>query len=53
MVLLDRSKKPVILTQAGEVVAERARDVVKMFNSVYKDMALLKGNRVGRAAAGQ
>ena len=42
VVLLDRSKKPVILTQAGEVVAERARDVVKMFNSVYEDVAVLK-----------
>ena len=41
VVLLDRSKKPVILTQAGEVVAERARDVVKMFNSVYEDVLRL------------
>lgn len=47
VVLLDRSKKPVILTQAGEVVAERARDVVKMFNSVYEDVAVLKGTVSG------
>lgn len=35
------------MTQAGEVVAERARDVVKMFNSVYEDVAVLKGTVSG------
>lgn len=43
VILLDRSKKPVILTQAGHVVVERARDVLKMYNTVYEDVAALKG----------
>ncbi len=51
VVLLDRTKKPVMLTQAGEVVAERARDAVKTFHSIYEDVAVLK-DRVRRAAAG-
>ncbi len=47
VVLLDRSKKPVMLTQAGGVVVKRARDVMKMYNSVYEDVAVLKGNVSG------
>ncbi len=47
VVLLDRSKKPVMLTQAGAVVVERARDVLKTYNSVYEDVAVLKGNVSG------
>lgn len=47
IILLDRSKKPVVLTQAGHVVVERARDVMKMYNSVYEDVAVLKGNVSG------
>jgi LysR family hydrogen peroxide-inducible transcriptional activator len=47
VVLLDRSKKPVMLTQAGGVVVERARDVIKTYNSVFEDVAVLKGNVSG------
>lgn len=47
VILLDRSKKPVLLTQAGKVVVERARDVIKTFNSVYEDVAVLKGTVSG------
>lgn len=47
VILLDRSKKPVMLTQAGKVVVDRARDVMKMYNSVYEDVAVLKGNISG------
>ncbi len=47
VVLLDRTKKPVMLTQAGEVVAERARDAVKTFHSIYEDVAVLKGTVSG------
>lgn len=47
VILLDRSKKPVMLTQAGEVVVRRAREVIKAFNSLYEDVAVLKGTVSG------
>lgn len=47
IMLLDRSKKPVVLTQAGAVVAERAREAIRMFNTVYEDVAVLKGSVSG------
>ena len=47
VILLDRTKKPVMLTQAGEVVVARAREVMKMFNYVYEDVANLKGTVKG------
>jgi len=47
VILLDRSKKPVVLTQAGAVVAARAREVVRAYNSVYEDVAALKGTVSG------
>ena len=47
VILLDRSKKPVMLTQAGKIVVERARDVIRTFNLVYEDVAALKGTVSG------
>ena len=47
VILLDRSKKPVMLTQAGEVVANRAREVLKVYHQVYEDVEMLKGNVTG------
>lgn len=47
VMLLDRSKKPVMPTQAGEVVVSRAREVIKTYNSVYEDVAVLKGTVSG------
>lgn len=47
VILLDRSKKPVMVTQAGEVVVRRAREVIKMYHSVYEDVAALKGTVSG------
>lgn len=52
VILLDRSRKPVVLTQAGEVVVERAREVVKTFSYVYEDVAMLKGNVSGQLRLG-
>ena len=34
VVLLDRSKKPVIPTEAGEVVLEQARETIKAYNYI-------------------
>lgn len=43
VILLDRSKKPVMLTQAGEVVVRCAREAIKTFNSLFEEVAALKG----------
>ena len=40
VVLLDRSKKPVIPTEAGEVVLEQVRETLKEYNSIREDMHL-------------
>ena len=34
VVLLDRSKKPVIPTEAGEVVLEKARETLTAYNGI-------------------
>ena len=43
MVLLDRSKKPVIPTEAGAVVLEQARETLKAYNYIREAVAELKG----------
>lgn len=52
VILLDRTKKPVMMTQAGEVVVARAREVLKMFRQVYEDVEILKGNVTGQLRLG-
>lgn len=52
VILLDRTKKPVMLTQAGEVVVERAREVLKTYRHVYEDVEMLKGNVSGQLRLG-
>ena len=39
--LLDRSKKPVIPTEAGEVVLEQARETIKAYNYIREAVAEL------------
>ena len=41
VVLLDRSKKPVIPTEAGEVVLEQARETIKAYNYIREAVAEL------------
>ena len=43
VVLLDRSKKPVIPTEAGEVVLEQARETIKAYNYIKEAVSELKG----------
>lgn len=43
VVLLDRSKKPVIPTEAGDVVLERARETLRAYNNIRESVAELKG----------
>ena len=43
VVLLDRSRKPVIATDAGEVVIRQAREAIKSFKMVRESVADLRG----------
>ena len=52
VVLLDRSKKPVIATEAGEVVLERARETLRAYDNIRESVAELKGEIAGRLRLG-
>ena len=52
VVLLDRSKKPVIPTEAGEVVLERARETLRAYSNIKESVAELKGETAGRLRLG-
>lgn len=47
IVLLDRTKKPVIPTQMGRVVIENARQAIKAFNYVKESVNEIKGEVAG------
>ena len=47
LVLLDRTKKPVIATQAGRVVIENARQAIRAFNYVKESVNELRGEVSG------
>ncbi len=52
VVLLDRSKKPVIPTAAGEAVLAQARETLKEYNSIKEVVAQMKGETSGRIRLG-
>lgn len=52
VVLLDRSKKPVIPTEAGEAVLVQVREALKEYNSVKEVVQQLKGEMSGRLRLG-
>ncbi|CVI66544.1 hydrogen peroxide-inducible genes activator [Alistipes sp. CHKCI003] len=52
VVLLDRSKKPVIPTEAGEVVLSRARETIKAYNCIRESVAELKDETAGKLRLG-
>lgn len=52
VILLDRSKKPVIPTEVGRVVLEQAREAVRVYNSVRESVAEFKGQVAGRLRLG-
>ncbi|MGN0007447.1 MAG: LysR substrate-binding domain-containing protein [Alistipes sp.] len=52
VMLLDRSKKPVIPTKAGEAVIEQAREALKEYNSIKEVVARMKGETSGRIRLG-
>lgn len=47
VVLLDRSRKPVIPTDAGEVVIRQAREAIKSFRMVRESISDLRGEVAG------
>lgn len=52
VVLLDRSKKPVIPTEAGKAVLEQIRTVLKEFNTIREVVAEMKGETAGKMRLG-
>lgn len=52
VVLLDRSKKPVIPTEAGEAVLAQARETLREYNSIKEVVARIKGEMSGRMRLG-
>lgn len=52
VVLLDRSKKPVIPTEAGEVVLEKARETLRAYDCIKESVSELKGEMSGRLRLG-
>ena len=52
VVLLDRSKKPVIPTEAGNVVITQAQETLKAYNTIRESVAELKGETAGKIRLG-
>jgi LysR family hydrogen peroxide-inducible transcriptional activator len=52
VILLDRTKKPVIPTEAGEVVIRNAREAIKSYNYVRESVNELKGEISGTLRLG-
>ncbi len=52
VILLDRSKKPVIPTEAGAVVIAQAQETLKAYNSIRESIAELKGETAGKLRLG-
>ncbi|MDR2891095.1 MAG: LysR family transcriptional regulator [Alistipes sp.] len=52
VILLDRTKKPVIPTEAGEVVIRNAREAVRSYDYVRESVAELKGEISGTLRLG-
>ena len=52
VVLLDRSKKPVIPTEAGEAVLSQVREALKEYNSIKEVVQQLKGEMSGTLRLG-
>lgn len=52
VVLLDRSKKPVVPTEAGEVVLREVRETLRAFNYIREAVSELKGETSGKLRLG-
>ena len=52
VILLDRSKKPVIPTEAGALVIAQAQETLKAYNYIRESVAELKGETAGKLRLG-
>ena len=52
VILLDRSKKPVIPTEAGAVVIAQAQETLKAYNTIRESVAELNGETAGKLRLG-
>jgi LysR family hydrogen peroxide-inducible transcriptional activator len=52
VILLDRSKKPVIPTEAGAVVIAQAQETLRSYNYIRESIAELKGVTAGKLRLG-
>lgn len=52
VVLLDRSKKPVVPTQMGAIVIEKAKEALLAYNNIKESVAELKGSVAGKIRLG-
>ena len=52
VMLLDRSKKPVVPTEAGEVVLAQAREALREYNSIKEVVSQFKGEIAGKIRLG-
>ncbi len=52
VILLDRTRKPVIPTEAGEVVLEQVRRTIMAFQNIKESVAELKGEITGKLRLG-
>lgn len=52
VVLLDRSHKPVIPTEAGYVVIREAKETIMAYNNIRESVAELKGETIGKLRLG-
>jgi LysR family hydrogen peroxide-inducible transcriptional activator len=52
VVLLDRTKKPIIPTTVGEVVIENAREALRSYNYIRESVAEMRGETAGKMRLG-
>ncbi len=52
VILLDRSHKPVVPTEAGQVVIEEARNTLMAYNNIKESVSEMKGETVGKLRLG-
>lgn len=52
IMLLDRTKKPIVPTQAGEIVVERAREALLAYDRIKESVAELQGSVDGHLRLG-
>ena len=52
VVLLDRTKKPIIPTAVGEVVLEQAREALRSYKHIHETVAEMRGETAGKMRLG-